>query len=112
CDNDFAALVSGRLGAVLIDNEDFLPGITRPTGNGEYFSRIAASMWMEVVATVASVGPYMFQTCACGKRASSWAAVCGASVSPQKRNRRTRGSISSANLSSTRHICANDGVET
>src|SRR5882724_1671307 len=89
-----------------------VPGIACPTGKGEYRSKIAASMRMDVVATVASVGPYMFQTSAIGNRFNSCAAVCDGSVSPQKRKRRTRGSIASENLSSTRHICANDGVET
>src|SRR5205823_8762574 len=89
-----------------------LPGIGRPTGRGEYRSTIPASMRIDVVATVASVGPYVFQTSARGNRFNSYAAVCGASVSPQKRKRCTRGSIASENLSSTRHICAKEGVET
>ena len=88
-----------------------VPGIARPTGKAEYFCRIESSIRIDVVATVASVGPYMFQTCARGKRPSSSAAVCGASVSPQNKNRRARGSIASVNFCSTRHIRAKDGVE-
>src|SRR5436309_13968139 len=89
-----------------------LPGIGRPTGRGEYRSTIPASMRIDVVATVASVGPYVFQTSARGNRFNSCAAVCGASVSPQKRKRRTRGIIVCENRSSTRHICAKEVHET
>src|SRR5436309_1508621 len=103
---------AGKVSPALFTTKTSLPGIARPTGNAEYFSKIERSIRTEVVATVASVGPYMFHTWARGKRSSKRAAVCAASVSPQKRKRRMRGSIPSENFSSTRHICANDGVET
>jgi hypothetical protein len=67
---------------------------------------------IDVVATVASVGPYVFQTSAAGNRSRSWDATSGASVSPQNRNRSSRGSMPWLNVGSTRHICANDGVDT
>src|SRR5689334_285557 len=86
--------------------------MTRPTGKGEYFCNSAGSIRTDVVATVASVGPKKFHTCARGQRFSSSSAVRGDRVSPQKRNRRTRGNIASVKLSSSRHICANDGVDT
>src|SRR5207249_6572637 len=103
---------AGKVSPALFTTKTSLPGIARPTGNAEYFSKIERSIRTEVVATVASVGPYMFHTWARGKRSSKRAAVCAASVSPQKRKRRMRGSIPSENFSSTRHICENDGVET
>src|SRR5258708_5004059 len=89
-----------------------VPGSGRPTGRGEYFSRTSRSIRTEVVATVVSVGPYMFQTSAPGNRSSKRRAVSGKRISPQKRKRRTRWSSARLNVRSTRHISANDGVET
>src|SRR5689334_20094605 len=67
---------------------------------------------MDVVATVASVGPYVFQTSALGKRSNNVDAISGASVSPQNQNLRTCGSMPSLKLESIRHNLAKEGVET
>src|SRR5688572_21777728 len=67
---------------------------------------------MDVVATVASVGPYVFQTSAFGKRLSKLATTSGASVSPQNQNLRIWGSIVSENPGSIRHMRAKEGVDT
>src|SRR5262245_66643686 len=73
---------------------------------------MSRSMRIDVVATVVSVGPYVFHTSAPGKRSRSRTATSGGSASPQKRNRRTAGSIPAAKLRSARHMAANDGVDT
>ena len=89
-----------------------VPGLGYPTGNTACRASNSVVTWTEVATTVASVGPYMFQTSAPGNLASNWRAISGARVSPAKRKRRTSGSIRRSNRGSARQIRAKEGVET
>ncbi len=87
-------------------------GIGQPTGNGPSLSSISVVTRTLVTATVASVGPYVFQTSAAGNRSRSCRAAPGRNVSPQNKNFRIPGNRPASNVFSSRHTCANDGVET
>src|SRR5215472_8486369 len=89
-----------------------VPGIGRPIGSVEYFCKTSRSIRMEVVAIVVSVGPYKFQISAFGNRSSKRRTVARRRISPQKRKRRTRFNQALLKVGSTRHISANEGVET
>ena len=112
-DNNFASLVcwqnfassilTGRFQSRASRDPPAMPNIF-PKSNGQ----LVRKSWLQL--------PRLGHTCSTLALVESAQAnepqFARASVSPQKRNRRTRGSIASANFFSTRHICANDGVET
>src|SRR5438093_1536703 len=89
-----------------------IPGAACPTGSGPSAAASAAPIRTAVTATVVSVGPYMFQTSTPGKRARSARARPGDSASPQKRKRRSAGSMGRAKRASARQKRANEGVDT
>src|SRR3990172_506475 len=81
-------------------------------GTGLYFARISGVISTDVVATVASVGPYAFHNSVLGKRLSRSTQISGASASPASQKRRSVGIMLSPKDGSIKHRRAKDGVET
>ncbi|MNI62068.1 hypothetical protein D3C73_1173700 [compost metagenome] len=70
-----------------------LSGLACPTGNGSCAASTASVTSIQVVATVASVGPYVFRMTASGKRWRSFLAKAAGSGSPQNRKVRSAGKV-------------------